>query len=112
MLSAVASREDASVTELARRKRITKGAVSQILKRLEHKGLVEKRADSRNASRLQVRLTTKGRRACRGHDRMHDDIVEAVRHHVGDLDEQTLSILHSVLDRLGVLLDRFEVGKE
>ena len=52
-----------SVTDLARLLNITKGAVSQTLKKLEHKQLTLKEEDPENLSRLIVKLTFKGKTA-------------------------------------------------
>jgi DNA-binding MarR family transcriptional regulator len=105
MLAAIEHSQDASVTDLARIKGITKGAVSQLLKRLEAKKLVEKTADESNVSRLKVRLTAAGRKACRGHERMHETILETVEARMGTLDPEEIAIFERTLVRVNDLLD-------
>ena len=53
---------EVTVTELARRGNRTKGAISQVVKRLEEKGLVEKRKAAENCSRTLLYATEEGRR--------------------------------------------------
>ncbi|MBN2499048.1 MAG: MarR family transcriptional regulator [Deltaproteobacteria bacterium] len=106
MLQAIDESEDPSVTELARLKGITKGAVSQVLNRLAGKGLIDKRVDAQNSSRLQIALTETGQIACRGHEEMHDQVIRYTAEHVGELDGFTLDLLESVFSRIDRMLDR------
>ncbi len=62
MIARIAENPDITVTELARRSNRTKGAVSQVVKRLEEKGLVEKRKAEVNCSRTLLRATEAGLR--------------------------------------------------
>ncbi|MEA4920214.1 MAG: MarR family winged helix-turn-helix transcriptional regulator [Clostridiaceae bacterium] len=57
----IADHPDCTVTELARSWFKTKGAVSQMLKRLRSHGLVEGRTDSRDEKKVLLRLTPKGK---------------------------------------------------
>lgn len=50
---------------------VTKGAVSQIIKKLEHKGMIIKDTDPRNQSRLALRLTSSGETAYMHHEKLH-----------------------------------------
>jgi DNA-binding MarR family transcriptional regulator len=85
---------------------VTKGAVSQLLFRLERKGLVEKRVDEANASRLMVRLTNEGQLVHQAHEQLHDMICQAFVEEVGDLDEPTLALIKEFLDRVDRLIER------
>jgi DNA-binding MarR family transcriptional regulator len=55
---------------------VTKGAVSHIIMKLEHKGMVIKDTDPRNLSRLMLRLTSKGERAYLHHEKLHQKYDE------------------------------------
>ena len=61
-----------SVSDLARISNVTKGAISQNLKRLERKGLTEKEEDPANSSRSIVTLTSKGKAAYYAHRHWHE----------------------------------------
>lgn len=60
-----------NVTELAGALGVTKGAVSQMITRLEKKGHVRKWKDSGQGNELSVELTRKGKIAYSGHIRFH-----------------------------------------
>ncbi len=59
-LNEIREHEGIHITALAERCGVTKGAISQVLKKLEQKGLVTKEKDIRNQSRLILKLTPKG----------------------------------------------------
>ncbi|MEN8246616.1 MAG: MarR family winged helix-turn-helix transcriptional regulator, partial [Thermodesulfobacteriota bacterium] len=61
-----------SVTDLAGLLGITKGAVSQNLKKMEKKGLTTKIEDPQNSSRSIVKLTSKGKTAYYAHKDWHE----------------------------------------
>ncbi len=60
-----------NVTELAGVLGVTKGAVSQMLARLEKKGYVRKWKEGGQGNELSVELTRKGKIAYSGHIRFH-----------------------------------------
>ncbi|MCP3925293.1 MAG: MarR family transcriptional regulator [Desulfobacterales bacterium] len=64
--------EKLGVTDLAKFLSITKGAVSQTLKKLEKKGLTIKTEDLNNSSRLIVSLSSKGKVAYFAHKHWHE----------------------------------------
>ena len=109
LVSTIAANGDRSVTELARDRGVTKGAISQLLARLEKKGLIEKRVDEANASRLLVRLTAEGQLVHQAHDQLHDLICGFFVEEVGDLDEETLVLIKEFLDRCGNLIERLKL---
>ncbi|WFR59185.1 MarR family transcriptional regulator [Anaerocolumna sp. AGMB13025] len=51
---------------------VTKGAASEILKKLERKALVKKEVDELNLSRYSLSLTEKGKKAHKNHMHYHD----------------------------------------
>jgi DNA-binding MarR family transcriptional regulator len=59
------------VTALAEKLSVTVGAVSQILLKLERKGLVIKEKDIRNRSRFLLRLTPEGEAVHKNHLKFH-----------------------------------------
>ena len=61
-----------SVTELAKVRGITKGAASQMIYRLEDKGLIEKRISPESDSKLSLYLTKKGQKVRDEHRKKHE----------------------------------------
>jgi DNA-binding MarR family transcriptional regulator len=87
------------VSEIARRIGVTKGAVSQILKKLEHKDLVQKYRDTTNNTRQQVRLTSKGVKACEGHKNYHSEHDKEMFDFLENLNEHDLSVIENFMGK-------------
>ena len=71
-VATIGDHEGISVTELANVRGITKGAASQMIYRLEDKGLVEKRISPESDSKLNLYLTKKGKKAREEHRKKHE----------------------------------------
>ncbi len=90
MLSAIAEHPGIHVGGLAELLGITKGSVSEIIKKLERKALVVKETDDYNLSKLALRLTGKGEKAHSNHMHYHallngmveDELTNASEHEV------------------------------
>lgn len=89
-----------SVTELAQILGVTKGAISQTLKRLEAKGLVSKRSDPQNASRSQVALTKKGKTAFDAHHQWHETMDGGFKAYCSHLEPEKLDFLLEFMRRV------------
>lgn len=76
MITRIAENPGITVTELARRGNRTKGAISQVVKRLEEKGLVEKRKNTENCSRTLLFATEEGRRLGQCHKERDQQRIE------------------------------------
>lgn len=69
----IADRKGTTVTELSRDYAKTKGAISQILKKLESKGLIYKEVSDDNENKFHLYLTEKGKQLDLAH-RAYDEI--------------------------------------
>jgi DNA-binding MarR family transcriptional regulator len=63
-----------TVNELAQALKVTKGAVSQVITKLEKEGAVEKVRNENNRKNVNLYLTPKGEKVFEGHKRFHDNI--------------------------------------
>lgn len=98
--------ESLGVTEMAEILGVTKGAVSQTLKRLEKKELCIKEADPDNGSRVIVRLTNKGKTAFFAHRHWHETMDGGFKHFFESMDQEKLSFLIDTLTRVEDFLGR------
>lgn len=71
MVSAIAKNPGIHISGLAEHFGYTRGAVSEVVAKLEKKGLLVKEVDPENLSRLKLYLTKKGEGAQGEHDRYH-----------------------------------------
>ena len=100
LIEFVGDHENRCVSDIAREKKITKGAVSQTLMRLEEKKYIAKGTDPENRSRVVVSLTEKGWTAYREHQKYHRHIDSLVS---SCLDGKTPEEIKTILDFLAQL---------
>lgn len=79
---------------------VTKGAVSEILKKLEKKSLVIKEIDNLNLSRYLLSLTEKGKKAHSNHIFYHSVLNTMVEDELKDASEDELEFLSNFLSSL------------
>lgn len=84
---------------------ITKGTVSQIIKRLEKKGLVCKNTDFSNNTRQLVKLTEKGRVAHISHEKYHDQQHVEMEAFLHSLDGGQLAVLEKFLSHANEMIE-------
>ena len=100
------NKESLSVTDLARLIGVTKGAISQRLKKLEIKGLTVKKEDPQNISRSIVQLTSKGKAAFFSHKHWHEKMDGGYKTYFMNLDKDKVQFLHEFMARVEDFLIR------
>jgi DNA-binding MarR family transcriptional regulator len=108
MIKSIKENEGIHVTGLADMLGVTKGAVSQIIMKLEHKGMIIKDTDPRNLSRLVLRLTSKGEMAYLHHEKLHQKYDELFNVVLENATEENKAFLKSFLNSLDEQIDTFE----
>ena len=98
--------ESLSVTDLAGLLGITKGAVSQTLKKLENKDLTMKHPDPENNSRAIVGLTTKGKTAFYAHRHWHETMDGGFKKYFENLNQDRIDFVVEFLTKFEVFLKK------
>lgn len=93
----IGEHEELYVSEIAKLIGVTKGTISQIVRRLEDKGLVNKYPDPANNTRQMVRLTSKGKKAHKAHDNYHSQKYVEMQKFLNGLNEEQLALLDTFL---------------
>lgn len=96
LLEMIGRQPGLSVTALAQWLGVTKGAVSQTLRRLSEKGLVQRETDPENLSRMKITLSDRGR----------EIFLEHVAWHEGRLDGGLLDFMNELSEEEGLFLQR------
>jgi DNA-binding MarR family transcriptional regulator len=99
LIEIIGDHEGLSVTDIGNCLGITKGAVSQSLKKLEHKGYSAKKTDPDNLSRSIVSLTAKGQTAYWAHKHWHETMDGGFSHYLESLNDDELRIIMNFLTR-------------
>lgn len=89
-----------SVSDLARYSNVTKGAISQALKKLEKKGITAKNEDPENSSRSIVVLTSKGKAAYFSHKHWHETMDGGYLKYLSEVGEEKAAILLEFMTRV------------
>ena len=102
----VCENEGMSLGELARRRGVTKGAMSQLVSRLVRKGLLVKETAEHSASYVALRPTELGRKAHENHSRAHKTMGATIDQELfSDMDEEEMRRVTQKLIRFVELLD-------
>ena len=106
LIEIIGDNEGLSVTDIGTYLGITKGAVSQSLKRLEAKGFSLKKTDPENLSRSIVMLTAKGFTAFWAHKHWHETMDGGFLQYMEELNTSEINIIINFLERVEDFLKR------
>ncbi|WP_353846790.1 MarR family transcriptional regulator [Clostridium sp. VAP41] len=105
MIKAIKESEGIHVTGVAEKLGVTKGAVSQIIMKLQKKGMIVKEIDPNNLSRLILRLTPKGEIAHLTHEKGHQEFEDLVYNILKDSSDEEKEFLKNFLNSLEKEID-------
>jgi len=108
MIKAIKESEGIHVTGLAEQLGVTKGAVSQIIAKLDKKEMIIKDKDASNQSRLVLRLSEKGETAYRHHENLHGAFEKLVADVLDESTEEEKAFLLRFISALEKKVDDFE----
>lgn len=91
------------MSELAGRLGITKGAVTQLIARLEAKELVKRSPHPNDARGIMLSLTHKGKEANAAHEEVHLRFYNQLR---SQLSEQEIEVFERCIEKLNIFLSR------
>ena len=96
-----------SVTELAEKRGVTKGAASQMVYKLVDKGLVEKRVSPDSDAQLNLYLTKKGAQARSEHRKLHETMGMTFSKLIDGIPDETTAQMAHFLKAFEAELDKF-----
>jgi len=99
--------KDISAKELSQRLCVTKGAVSQMLSKLEAKGYIKKAKDKMNQNWLRLTLTEKGQGIVKSHQQKYMLLYEKIVKYVGDFTDEDYKKFKFVLSSVSGDLDQY-----
>lgn len=102
----IGNHENLHVSWLARYMGVTRGAASQVIVKLEKKGLIEKTVDPENATRILLNLTNKGKVAYYGHEQFHEEMDAPLFNYIDQLSDNQYVFAQEFLQKLEDMVDR------
>ncbi len=85
---------------------LQRGAVSQLLKKLEKKQLIDKYPDKSNNTRILIRLTERGELAFKKHNMLHEVEDRKLYNFLENLDDHDMKILYSFLVEVNEMCEK------
>ena len=109
-ITIVGDQEGINITELAGKRAVTKGAVSQMIYKLADKGLVEKRPSPQSNSEINLYLTSKGKRVYDEHQTRFESMRKYFEDTMNMIPNETRKQLMTFLERFESELDKLLKG--
>ncbi len=106
LIEMIGDLKDSSVTDIGKHLGITKGAVSQALKKLEKKGFIYKQQNPENLSRVIVKLTAKGQTAYWAHKHWHETMDGGFSRYLKEMETGDLQVIVGFLEKVEEFLKR------
>ena len=107
-IQAIGKNPGVNITSLAEHMGVTKGAISQIIKKLTKKGLVRKTYAPGNAKEVILELTDLGLIGFHNHKKFHMQALAVAREYFGDRFEEKFESIEAVMTDLNAILDEYE----
>ncbi len=99
-----------NVTGIARALGVTKGAVSQTIRKLVGKKLIKRLRDETNGKAVLLILDERGKMALEAHERFHAGYEAEIRREFGDLGPEEIAFIRDVFLKLEESVDRYLKG--
>ncbi|WP_410508787.1 MarR family transcriptional regulator [Methanosarcina hadiensis] len=106
LIEAVGKNPAENMTSIAYRLGVTKGAISQMVKKLEKKGLVEKVRTPENKKEITLKLTEFGKEAFEWHRSLHELMEAGIRRELEKMSDTEIEAFLRVYGHLEGMLDR------
>ncbi|MBN2086738.1 MarR family transcriptional regulator [Candidatus Peregrinibacteria bacterium] len=113
MIETIGKNHGNTVNEICQQFGVTKGAVSQIVYKLEKKGLVSKERNTDFYKEIILSLTKKGRIAFEGHEKLHKSMDADLYKTMADFNKHDLNNFEIILRVIESRIEKYiEVGKK
>jgi DNA-binding MarR family transcriptional regulator len=106
MLDKVGDDPGMNVTEFARAVGVTKGAISQVIRKLETKGLVRRYKKSRNEKEVFIELTSQGRDFYEERKRINKETIREISEELRLHSDDKVAFLLRMFHWFDMFLDR------
>lgn len=106
-IDAIGKKQSNTVTSLCNQFGVTKGAVSQIIGKLEKKGCVLKERNREDGKEIDISLTKKGWEVFTFHEELHREMDQELFNFMKTIPENRLRDFLEFLTRIEKYVDRF-----
>jgi DNA-binding MarR family transcriptional regulator len=107
IIEVIGEKADITITEISAKFGITKGAVSQVINKLNQKGYIQKVRREENAKEMNLLLTGKGYQAFGAHQKLHQSMDEEIVKLMGSFPEESLGYFHNIFIQIEKHIDKY-----
>lgn len=108
LIEVIGKHPDYNATQIAEVLGNTKGAVSQMTAKLEHKGLIERKKSPESEKELCFELTESGKKVFDGHERLHAELYERLGGILGEFSDEDMAKIKRAFDEIDACLDEYK----
>lgn len=105
MIEIIGSHKSITTTKLAQVLSITKGAVSQVTRKLSEKNMIVKEPSKEKTNEVSISLTTKGKNVFEYHQDMHKEMLVKLDLILNDLPEESKNAMDRMIRVIEESLD-------
>jgi DNA-binding MarR family transcriptional regulator len=107
VIEVIGEKADITITEISVRFGITKGAVSQVINKLNQKGYIQKVRREENGKEIDLFLTAKGYQAFGAHQKLHQSMDEEIVKLMGSFPDEWLGHFHNIFIQIERHVDKY-----
>lgn len=98
LIECIGNHEEMNITEIAKILGNTRGAVSQMAKKLEAKGLINKKKKGNNNKEILLTLSKEGNEIFLEHEKFHASLYEDILSSLDGVTQENLHIIKNILN--------------
>lgn len=106
LIEVIGNYPEINITELADKMGVTKGAVSQIIKKIVKKDLVVKYKNSSNQKEVHLMLTPKGKSSYLGHEEYHKESDMELINYYSEMTIEQREFLQEFFERIDKIIEK------
>ena len=105
-IEAIGSQPGINITQLATLQGVTKGAVSQVIRKLVDKNMVQRMKDEKSDREVLLTLSPQGETAFEAHKDFHSRVEPRLIQLIQDADENQIAFMETLLKTMDQFCDR------
>ena len=107
-LNVISQNPEKNMSEISTTMGITKGAISQMVLKLEDKGLVQKNRSENNDKNYFITLTPTGEQALNEYYQLHDQLYEGMSNVLSHYQKEEIEVIWKFLCETSCLMDSYK----
>ena len=112
LIECIGKHQDANVTEISNILGNTRGAVSQMAKKLEKKGLIVKTKKGDNNKEIILQLSKERNEVFLEHEKFHESLYKDILSKLGSSSEENIEFVKNIFKSIESHINQYEKGPQ